>query len=81
MILAKSNLIQPADLEFDDESDTGIVSLEQARIKAEGEYIRVALHRNYHNVTETAQQLGVSRVTLYRLMKKYRIDIGTERGR
>lgn len=81
MILAKSNLIQPVDLEFDDDSDTGIISLEKARIKAEGDYIRIALHRNYHNVTETAQQLGVSRVTLYRLMKKYQIDIGTERGR
>lgn len=81
MVLAKTNLVQPADLEFDDNSGTGIVSLEKARIKAEGEYIRIALHRNYHNVTETAQQLGVSRVTLYRLMKKYQIDISTERGR
>ncbi len=81
MILSKANLLQPADLDLEDDGDNGIISLEQARIKAEGDYIRVALHRNYHNVTETAQQLGVSRVTLYRLMKKYHIDIGTERGR
>lgn len=82
LIMADTNLIQPVDLGLDElEVGTGVVSLEQARKLAEGDYIRTALNRNYHNVTETAQQLGVSRVTLYRLMKKYHIDIGTERGR
>lgn len=82
LIMADSNMIQAADMGLEDlEVGNGIVSLEVARMQAEGEYIRTALNRNYHNVTETAQQLGVSRVTLYRLMKKYHIDIGTERRR
>ena len=82
LIMADTNLIQPADLGLDElEVGNGVISLEQARKLAEGDYIRTALNRNYHNVTETAQQLGVSRVTLYRLMKKYHIDIGTERRR
>ncbi len=82
LIMADSNLIQPADLGLEElEVGNGVISLEMARKRAEGDYIRTALNRNYHNVTETAQQLGVSRVTLYRLMKKYHIDIGTERRR
>lgn len=82
LIMADSNLIQPIDLGLEElEIGSGIISLEKARKQAEGEYIRGALSRNYHNVTETAQQLEVSRVTLYRLMKKYHIDIGTERRR
>ncbi len=82
LIMADTNMIQPVDLGLEDlDTDTGVISLEQARKLAEGEYIRTALNRNYHNVTETAQQLGVSRVTLYRLMKKYHIDISTERRR
>lgn len=82
LVLCEGHLIQPKDLDLDDSAQpSDIVSLEEARIRAEGEYIRNALHRNYHNVTETAQQLGVSRVTLYRLMKKYNIDIVTERQR
>ncbi|MGB0867448.1 MAG: sigma-54-dependent transcriptional regulator [Granulosicoccaceae bacterium] len=82
LIMADSNLIQASDLGLEDlEVGNGVISLEKARKQAEGDYIRTALNRNYHNVTETAQQLGVSRVTLYRLMKKYQIDIGTERRR
>lgn len=82
LIMADSNLIQPVDLGLEElEVGNGVISLEKARKQAEGDYIRTALNRNYHNVTETAQQLGVSRVTLYRLMKKYLIDIGTERRR
>ncbi len=80
LLTCEMHLIQPADLELDSRDQVGdILSLEEARIRAEGEYIRTVLHRNYHNVTETAQQLGVSRVTLYRLMKKYSIDIVSER--
>lgn len=82
LIMADTNLIQAADLGLEEqEVGNGVVSLEMARKQAEGDYIRTALNRNYHNVTETAQQLCVSRVTLYRLMKKYQIDIGTERRR
>ena len=50
-------------------------NLDEVRAKAEGDFIRKALERNYNNVTETAGQLGVSRVTLYRLMKKYGVNI------
>ncbi len=80
IVMCESSLIQAVDLglgshstsEPDNESPT---NLDEVRAKAEGEFIRNALERNYNNVTETASQLGVSRVTLYRLMKKYGVNI------
>lgn len=80
IVMCESTLIQPVDLGLgshaaaDGESDTP-TNLDEVRAKAEGEFIRNALERNYNNVTETASQLGVSRVTLYRLMKKYGVNI------
>ncbi|MBI5163998.1 MAG: Fis family transcriptional regulator, partial [Magnetospirillum sp.] len=38
--------------------------------------IRRSLAANRHNVKRTAETLGVSRVTLYRLMDKYGIVSG-----
>lgn len=80
IVMCESSLIQPVDLglgsgttaEQDSDEPT---NLDEVRAKAEGEFIRNALERNYNNVTETASQLGVSRVTLYRLMKKYGVNI------
>jgi DNA-binding NtrC family response regulator len=80
MVMCEGSLIQPVDLGLSagtgQESDHNIpTNLDEVRAKAEGEFIRNALERNYNNVTETAAQLGVSRVTLYRLMKKYGVTI------
>lgn len=80
MVMCETSLIQASDLGLGaqgvlaDESDAP-TNLDEVRAKAEGEFIRNALERNYNNVTETASQLGVSRVTLYRLMKKYGVNI------
>lgn len=80
MVMCESSLIQAMDLGLgsqggaDGEIDAP-TNLDEVRAKAEGDFIRKALERNYNNVTETAGQLGVSRVTLYRLMKKYGVNI------
>lgn len=80
IVMCETSLIQTADLGLgsqtsaDSETDAP-TNLDEVRAKAEGEFIRNALERNYNNVTETASQLGVSRVTLYRLMKKYGVNI------
>jgi len=79
MVMCDSSLIQNSDLGLggrgDSEGESAPTNLDEVRAKAEGEFIRKALERNYNNVTETAGQLGVSRVTLYRLMKKYGVNI------
>ncbi len=46
-------------------------TLDQARGEAEKNLVENTLERARHNISEAARQLGVSRVTLYRLMEKY----------
>ena len=48
-------------------------TLDEAREKAEQQAIASALAENSANISRTARQLGVSRVTLYRLMEKHGI--------
>jgi transcriptional regulator of acetoin/glycerol metabolism len=49
------------------------VCLDAARTLAERDAIRFMLDRTGRNVTHAARELGVSRMTLYRLMEKHRI--------
>jgi DNA-binding NtrC family response regulator len=53
-----------------------IGTLKSAREQSEKRNLEYALERNSCNITRTAQDLGVSRMTLYRLMAKH----GVERG-
>lgn len=48
-------------------------TLDDVREQAEQQAIETALAENAANISRTARQLGVSRVTLYRLMEKYGI--------
>ncbi|GAB4352292.1 MAG: hypothetical protein Kow00114_00880 [Kiloniellaceae bacterium] len=48
-------------------------TLEQAKARIEEKLVRDCLYRHAQNVTSAARDLGVSRVTLYRLIDKYRI--------
>jgi DNA-binding NtrC family response regulator len=79
VVMADGPLIEPDDLALpaDDEDGTGggDGSLETARRDAEGALIRRALASHRHNITRTAEHLGVSRVTLYRLLEKHGIPV------
>jgi transcriptional regulator of acetoin/glycerol metabolism len=48
-------------------------ALDEARIQAERSAIFGSLQHARKNITEAARQLGVSRMTLYRLMAKHGI--------
>jgi DNA-binding NtrC family response regulator len=50
-----------------------VLTLSRVRAQAEQSAIMATLLRTGHNVSRAARELEVSRVTLYRLMKKYRI--------
>jgi DNA-binding NtrC family response regulator len=77
MIMCEGRLIMPSDLGLSNRGAIGTVSsLEQARSIADRDLILNALERNRHNMAATARQLGISRVTLYRLMNKLAIDRG-----
>ncbi|GGO80103.1 sigma-54-dependent Fis family transcriptional regulator [Marinobacterium nitratireducens] len=75
MVMSDNRLITPADLGLDDNlySSGQQITLEDARNSAEKQAIRQGLELSHDNVSKAARMLGVSRVTLYRLMDKYHI--------
>ncbi len=76
-VMAEGRFIQPSDLGFENQMEQSqSTSLEDARAVAESTAIRRALSQSRNQISRAAALLGVSRVTLYRLMEKY--DIRTE---
>jgi len=72
MVMSEHRMITPVDLGLERRRHgRGAMTLEQARAHAEVQVIQTCLRRNRNNITASAQQLGVSRVTLYRLMEKH----------
>ncbi|MDI5891727.1 sigma-54 dependent transcriptional regulator [Halomonas rhizosphaerae] len=76
MVMCEQRLIRPTDmgLERRQSLSRDTDTLQQVRDMAESEAIRAALARNKHKVLHAARELGVSRVTLYRLLEKHCID-------
>ena len=74
--MSERRLIRPSDLGLDlaDDSDRVVSSLDEARDAAERNAIVDNLHHAGFNVSKAARQLGISRITLYRLMKKHGIS-------
>lgn len=78
MVMSENRLITPADLDLEQRLSSRrgrVVTLAEARARAEKETILRALRQANGNISQTAIQLGVSRPTLYRLMEKYDISI------
>ena len=77
-ILAEGSLITPADLELPDPRDPGcvrVINLQETREQAERAAIENALRDANYNVSQAANMLGVSRMTVYRLSDKHGIEI------
>lgn len=55
-------------------SDEATARLATARARAEQDAVRAALDKFHFNVTRAAKELGVSRVTMYKLMDRYNIQ-------
>jgi len=74
MLMSNTPYIEAEDIPIN-HSDRPLRSptLEEIRQQAEHRTIISALKRNRHNISQAAREMGVSRVTLYRLMNKYDI--------
>lgn len=74
VVLAEDNRITVEDLGFDEPEDeaevTQSLNLRQARERTEREVIQRALAIHDNNVTRAAEALGISRPSLYQLVKK-----------
>ena len=75
MVMCENRLIGAADLGLERRSSRRcVMTLAGARAAAEKEAIQFALRHARNNVSHAAQELRISRVTLYRLMDKYGIE-------
>lgn len=75
MVMAEGRVISPDDLGLVLPAGVrGGDALEEARVQAERGAIHDGLRRSGNNITHTARDLGVSRMTLYRLMEKHSIS-------
>jgi DNA-binding NtrC family response regulator len=75
VILSDNKLISAADLGLEayvDEAQTA--TLENARASFDRTVVENSLRANDNNVSKAARQLGVSRVTLYRMMSKHNVE-------
>jgi two-component system NtrC family response regulator len=72
VIMADGKQITAADLGLDGaEPDAESLNLREVRQRAESKAIRIALMKNFGNISRAAEQLGVTRPTLYDLLNKY----------
>ena len=73
VIMAESLMIEPYDLELDTPATVGFKTLREVRETAEANAIQQALAVNGGQIGKAADLLGVSRPTVYHLLKKYNI--------
>jgi two-component system NtrC family response regulator len=72
VIMAEGKQVSADDLGISaGEVATESLNLREVRQRAESKAIRAALMKNFGNVSRTAEQLGVTRPTLYDLLSKY----------
>jgi two-component system NtrC family response regulator len=73
VIMADGKLVHAEDLDFEagEEDEVEVLNLKAAREQSDRKVIRHALARSEGNISSTAKLLGISRPTLYDLLKQY----------
>ncbi len=76
VIMAEGKLVTAADIDLADKNpaDDDLLNLKSAREAADRRVIRHALARCEGNISNTAKLLGISRPTLYDLLKQYGLN-------
>jgi len=77
VLLGRSKMLSAGDLDLQEpmaDADNAIINLKAAREEADRQAIRHAIARSEGNVSKAARLLGVSRPTLYDMMKSYGIS-------
>ena len=82
IVMCDGNWISPRDLDLDraNGEEMLVLALDKARQNAERQALRQALKISSNNYSAAARMLGVSRVTLYRLIEKHRLGSGPNPG-
>jgi two-component system NtrC family response regulator len=76
VIMADGKLVNAEDLDLGErEEDAQLLNLKAAREATDRRVIRHALSRSEGNISSTAKLLGISRPTLYDLLKQYDLQV------
>ena len=76
MVMAEGRWVTIGDLGLEQRAESRFrEALAEVRVSAERHAITAGLHRAQKNVSQAARDLGVSRMTLYRLMAKHDINV------
>ena len=75
VVLSSYPVLKPSDLGLKLERSPSDVNLKFAKTAMEIDYVKRALSRNKGVVSRSAKDLGISRVNLYELIDKYKIQI------
>ncbi|QLC25882.1 PEP-CTERM-box response regulator transcription factor [Parasphingopyxis algicola] len=70
-IMADGKLVSASDLDFEGDEEDEPLNLKAVREIADRKAIRLALSRSENNISQAAKLLGISRPTLYDLLKQY----------
>ena len=73
LVMSDNRLLTPADLGLAQADSAMDLTLDELRASVERELIEASLKKCRNNVSATARQLGVSRVTLYRMIDRLKI--------
>ena len=72
--MCEHRLIQPSDLELEKrQHPREHTTLEESRADADRNAIQGGLRQSQNNISQAAELLGISRVTLHRLINKYQL--------
>ncbi len=77
VIMSDSKLVHAHDLDLagEEEADSQALNIKSAREASDRRVIRHALARSEGNISSTAKMLGISRPTLYDLLKQYEMQV------
>ncbi len=75
VIMAEGKFITADDLEFGDDDDALPLNLKAAREAADRKAIKRAIAQTEGNISSAAKLLGISRPTLYDLLKQYELQV------
>jgi two-component system NtrC family response regulator len=81
VIMARGRLVGPADLGLNGGPEAHERTLDEARKGVERDVVVGALRLAAGNVSRAARAIGVSRPTLYDLIRKHRIEVSEFKGR